>query len=139
MFCKLPEVEGGGFVPVSGDNVRWSSWAGRQHGKQWAGLCAGQRGPKGLGGGGKALTNPVQWRLSAGQLPNPRGTDGDCQMLHNCCLTKNNMPVVVSQKMVCSLSPEAANAPEPALSTPACTSEAAGLAFQHNTWQIFLF
>lgn len=59
-FCRLPEVEGGGFVPVAGDNMRWSSWAGRQHGKQWAGLCAGQRGPKGLGGGGKALINPVQ-------------------------------------------------------------------------------
>lgn len=78
--------------------MRWSSWAGRQHGKQWAGLCAGQRGPKGLGGGGKALISPVQRRQSAGHLPSPRETDGGCQTLHNFCLTKNNIPAVVSQK-----------------------------------------
>lgn len=27
---------------------------------QWAGLCGGRRAPKGPGGGGKALINPVQ-------------------------------------------------------------------------------
>lgn len=56
-------MEGGGFVPVAGDDMRWSScgsWAGRQRGKQWAGLCGGRRAPKGPGGGGKALINPVQ-------------------------------------------------------------------------------
>lgn len=78
--------------------MRWSSWAGRQHGIQWAGLCAAQRGPKGLGGGGKALINPVQRRQSAGHPPSPRETDGGCQTLHNCSLTKNNIPAVVSQK-----------------------------------------
>lgn len=54
-------------------------------------------------------------------------------MLHNCCFTNSGVSVAVSQKKVCLLSPESANAQEAALTTPACTSDAAGLGFSTQT------
>lgn len=57
--------------------------------------------------------------------------------LHNCCFKNNSVSIVVSQIKVCLLSPESANAQEPALTAPACTSDAAGLGFQSKLHRVF--
>lgn len=59
--------------------------------------CA--QGPQRGRGDGKAQTHPVKCKLSTGCLPSSRETDGDFQMLHNCCFKKNDISVVVSQKV----------------------------------------